>query len=172
MGGMIAQEIVFNYTERIEKLILCSTHCGGSKKILPSNEIVISLLKLKEHGTSEQIIQDFIPLIYTKEFIESNRVFIESFKKKVLKFPIQSDSFQRQFNACDHFRAGVRLKKVRTPTLIIQGKKDIFVPPENAEILNKMIYNSKLILLNNAAHLFYQPKPEEIVNNILEFLTT
>ncbi|MEM3703331.1 MAG: alpha/beta hydrolase, partial [Candidatus Bathyarchaeia archaeon] len=29
MGGMIAQELALNFPEKVEKLILCSTFCGG-----------------------------------------------------------------------------------------------------------------------------------------------
>ena len=28
MGGMIAQELVLNYPEKVKKLVLCSTYCG------------------------------------------------------------------------------------------------------------------------------------------------
>jgi len=31
MGGMIAQELVLNYPEKVEKLVLCSTSCGGNR---------------------------------------------------------------------------------------------------------------------------------------------
>ncbi len=43
MGGMIAQEIAFNYPEKVEKLVLCSTSCGGFKSVLPSTEVLQTL---------------------------------------------------------------------------------------------------------------------------------
>ena len=33
MGGIIAQELVLNYPKRVEKLVLCSTDCGGNKAV-------------------------------------------------------------------------------------------------------------------------------------------
>jgi pimeloyl-ACP methyl ester carboxylesterase len=35
MGGMIAQELVINYPKKVEKLVLCSTSCGGAKAVQP-----------------------------------------------------------------------------------------------------------------------------------------
>lgn len=43
LGGYIAQEIILNYPERVEKLILCSTDCGGSEAVWPSAEVLASL---------------------------------------------------------------------------------------------------------------------------------
>jgi pimeloyl-ACP methyl ester carboxylesterase len=34
-GGMITQEVALNYPEKLEKLVLCSTHCGGAKAVHP-----------------------------------------------------------------------------------------------------------------------------------------
>jgi len=38
MGGMIAQEIALKFPERVKKLVLCSTSCGGSKAAMSSLE--------------------------------------------------------------------------------------------------------------------------------------
>jgi pimeloyl-ACP methyl ester carboxylesterase len=40
MGGMIAQELALNFPEKVIKLVLCSTYCGGSKSIPPSREVL------------------------------------------------------------------------------------------------------------------------------------
>ena len=34
MGGMIAQELAVNYPEKVDKLILASTYCGGKESVL------------------------------------------------------------------------------------------------------------------------------------------
>ncbi|MFX1572969.1 MAG: alpha/beta fold hydrolase [Promethearchaeota archaeon] len=167
MGGFIAQEITLNYPERVANLILCSTHCGGSKSLPPSNEVMNFLINPPEDNID--LINGFIPLLFTKTFIENSPEFIESYKQQMLKIPIQLSSHHRQLQAMS-FNAARRLKEIEKPTLILQGKEDILIPPGNAEILAKGISGAKLIMLENAAHLFFQPEPQRVVKLIKEFL--
>lgn len=166
MGGLIAQEIALTYPDRVERLILGCTHCGGSKQIPPSNKIIRKMMSPKKMTPD-----DFISLSFTEDFIKDNPGFIESYKQLMLKTPISSDSFQRQKQAIMGFSSGMRLKKIKAPTLIIHGKEDVIVPPGNAEILLKRIPGAKLIMLDNVAHFLFQPNPERVHNAINDFLT-
>lgn len=170
MGGMIAQELVINYPERVEKLILGCTYCGGSKQILPSQEVIYILNRDHNKITPEKLIDGTIPLLFTEDFIRNNPEFIESYRQKLLKSPMAPQSFHRQINAISSFNNYLKLENITCPTLIIHGKKDVLVPYENAEILNKRIANSKLFLLDKAAHSFFQPNPEIVIKEIKDFL--
>jgi len=170
MGGMIAQEVTINYSERVNKLILGCTHCGGSKQILPSQEVIDILSRPRENISPEELIDGTIELLYTRDFIKSNPEFIEDYKQDLLKSPISPDSFERQIKAIMSFNTGMKLKKITCSTLIIHGKKDVLIPYQNSEILNKRIENSKVILLDDSGHSFFQPNPEKVINYIKEFL--
>ncbi|MFX1276548.1 MAG: alpha/beta fold hydrolase [Promethearchaeota archaeon] len=170
MGGMIAQELVLNYPEKVDRLVLGCTNCGGSKQVLPSLEVMGKLANPPEDLTSEDIIEDTIPLLYTQKFIDENPEYIEDVKKIVFKTPITPDAFKRQVGAILGFNSYRRLKNINVPTLIIHGKKDIMAPPENAGVLAKQIPNAKVILFDDAAHSFFQPEPDRVINTILEFL--
>jgi len=170
MGGMIAQEIVLNYPERVEKLILGCTNCGGSKQIVPSIEVLEKMGSPREL-TPEEFVDQIISLVFTENLIDNSPDIIEFYKKKMLKTTIPLDSYQRQLKAVLGFNTFRRLKKIKAPTLIIHGKEDILVPPGNAEILAREIPGAKLVLLDNAAHLFSQPDPEKSSSAIQEFLT-
>lgn len=168
MGGFIAQEIALSYPERVEKLVLCGTHCGGTKALVPSNEAIDFLLNLPEEPI--EYVNGFIPLLFTKTYIENNPDFIESYKQRMLKIPFNLSSYKRQLQALS-FSAARRLKNINIPTLILHGKKDILIPPGNAEILAKGIPNARKVILDNVAHFLFQPNPEEVTNLISEFLT-
>ena len=114
---------------------------------------------------------DFISLMFTKDFINENPNFVESYRQRMLKTPISSDSFNRQKQAMMGFSSGMRLRKIKAPTLILHGKEDVIVPPGNAEILAKRIPGAKLIMLDNVAHFLFQPKPERVYKVINDFLS-
>jgi len=170
MGGMIAQELVLNYPEKVEKIVLGCTHCGGSKQVLPSQDTLEQLTGSMEGVSPEEMFQAFLPYLYTEEFIKNNPELIESVKQRVLIAPIPADAYQRQINAIMGFNSYRRLKNIEVPTLVIHGKRDILVPTENGEILAEKIPGAQLLLLDNAAHMYDQPDTDKVISTTLEFL--
>lgn len=170
MGGMIAQELVLNYPERVEKLVLGCTHCGGSKQILPSDDFIKQTRSSLKNLSPEEIVQEELPLYFTEDFFKNNPEFIESYKQRLLISPTPIDAYQRQLNAVLVFRSYRRLKNIEAPTLVIHGKRDIVVPPENAEILAENIPGAKLLLIDNAAHVYFLPDSDKVFSSTLEFL--
>src|SRR6478736_1107231 len=63
-------------------------------------------------------------------------------------------------------------KNITQPTIVIQGKKDSLVPPENADFAKKMMVNSplKIVLVDGMDHFVPWSNPELIRNAILELL--
>jgi pimeloyl-ACP methyl ester carboxylesterase len=170
MGGMIAQELALNYSERIEKLVLCSTNCGGPEQIPPTNEAMKIMGGITGGKTPKEVAKLTIPLCFSEDFIKNNPDFIEFIIQQIIKAPTNSNSFIRQHKAIMTFHAGRNLKKINISTLIMHGEKDIMVPPQNAEIISNLIPNAKLILLNNSAHLLYLEETELFIKNLLDFL--
>ncbi len=171
MGGMISQEFALNYPERVDKLVLCCTHCGGSKQILPTQD-VLKLLNMNVSGMSREEVMDkiLIPLLFTEDFTRNNPSKVEEMRRAILKAPIPNFSYKRQLDAINHFNAGKRLAAIKCPTLIMQGEKDILVLPKNAEVLAKFISHAKVKFFENCAHIFFSEFPELVVKTLLEFL--
>ncbi len=144
MGGMIAQELVLNYPTKVDDLILLSTDCGGSY---------------------EEVIDALIPPLFIQESIEDNLGFIE---QQMLKNPISVKDFNRQIEAIFDFDTYDRLDQIESRTLILRGKKDILIPPENGEILEEAIPNSRLVYFEDSAHRLIE-EMDEVVDTILGF---
>ena len=56
------------------------------------------------------------------------------------------------------------------PTLVITGKEDGLVPPENSVTLAQRIPNADLALLANASHLFNIELPETTAETVKGFI--
>ena len=164
MGGNIAQEIVINYPNRVKKLILCSTMGGGYQAVIPSKEVIDKMLK----GVTDP--EEFLSFILTKEFIENNPAEVEKIIQTMKNTPISEESALRQSKAGKGFKSFKRLKMIKNPTLIMHGKKDILVVPENGELLEKVIPNARLVNFENSAHSIYIEEPDLFVKTLLEFL--
>ncbi|MEM3731384.1 MAG: alpha/beta hydrolase [Candidatus Bathyarchaeia archaeon] len=169
MGGMIAQELVLNYPEKVVKLVLCSTNCGGANSIQPSAEILEMLAADKSGFSQEEIAKMTVPLLLTEEFIKNNPGVVDILVKRILRAPISNEAFMRQLSAIMEFDTYERLPQIRVPTLILHGKKDVLVPPENAFILARAIPKAKLVYFENSAHGLME-EMDKVVKVLLDFL--
>ena len=65
-----------------------------------------------------------------------------------------------------------KYKQIRIPVLIIHGTKDKAVPIKDSIAITKLIYNSKLIKIDGADHMYTKPKDfENMVNSAYKFIT-
>jgi pimeloyl-ACP methyl ester carboxylesterase len=170
MGGMIAQELVLNYPEKVEKLVLCSTSCGGLRSVLPSGDVLEMLTTDRSALSPEEIARIMIPLLVTEDFMKNNPELAELVIQQMLKAPISNEAYMRQLNAIMKFDTYDRLSQIKAPTLILQGRRDILIPPENASILDKGIPNAKLVYLESSAHGLLE-EAETVLRTVLEFLS-
>ncbi|MBD3213293.1 MAG: alpha/beta fold hydrolase [Candidatus Lokiarchaeota archaeon] len=88
----------------------------------------------------------------------------------MLKAPITPKAYQRQINTLLKFNTGRRLKNIDAPTLVLHGKEDILLPPENAEIIADKIPDAKLKLFDGCGHALFSHKPEHLSEVVMDFL--
>ena len=169
MGGMIAQELVLDYPERVEKLVLCSTAASMGRILRFLARIMIWVIKGKMK-TPEKTRDMFIPQLFTKEFIKENWDKIEEAKQTIFKSIATYDEFKRQLKATTKFDSRKRLKNIDKPVLIMHGKKDSMITYKASLKIAQLIPYPKLALFDNSAHAIFTQEPEKVITTLLEFL--
>jgi pimeloyl-ACP methyl ester carboxylesterase len=183
MGGMIAQELVLNYPEKVAKLVLCST---GNKWCF-SQEIFRIMLAVGESSPEEltrMILslkvasdfpsdflkqQPFAVICFTADFVKEHPDLAALPFQQSAKHPMSIECWRRQLKAMRGFNTQERLQQIRVPALILHGRRDIEIPPENGSILAKAILNAKLVYLEKSAH-YLAEEMREVINVLSEFL--
>jgi len=168
MGGMIAQELVLNYPEKVAKLVLWSTCSGGSNDVQSSQEVSKKLSAAGEMSQEERL-RMLLALCLTKDFIRRNPDFVELLVQRALKHPISEEGYMRQLSAVRKFNAYDRLQQIKVPTLTLHGRKDVLIPPENGSILAEAIPNAKLVYFEKSAHMLAE-EMREVINLLINFL--
>jgi pimeloyl-ACP methyl ester carboxylesterase len=167
MGGMIAQEFALNYPERVNRLVLGCTACGGPNSVSAERK-VIEILMARATMTPDEGAEAMAPYIYDastpRERIE------EDLAIRRLHYP-QAAGYMGQVQAILAWSTFDRLAGIRAPTLIIHGETDQLVPPENARILAQHIAGSRLVMLPHASHIFVTDQPEASHREVLAFLS-
>ncbi len=168
MGGMIAQELVINYPEKVEKLVLCCTFCGGEEAEFPSPEVIAVMAD--RSGTIEDIVRRNIPLVFPDEWASANPEIIEDNVRRSMLHPMSEENVEKQTQALLTFSTYAQLPQIKCPTLIACGTADIMVPPVNSKILAERIPNARLIEYPGAGHVFSTQCVEEFTRDLKEFL--
>ena len=170
MGGYIAQELAINYPDKVRKMILGCTSCGGDRAVLMSED---RMQKFTANAglRPEEILRKDMDIYFSDSFVSQNPEKIEEFVQISLRYYQPADAFERQFDACLRHDAGDRLKKITTPTLIMSGDDDPLVPPVNSEILQALIPDSKLSVFSGGRHCFFIEAPEWFNRTAIDFFT-
>ena len=166
MGGAIAQELVINHPEKVEKLILSSTWPKTNAYMARLFQAFIDLGKV-DFGL-------FIDMMLLWGF---NYTFYEKYLKDIKaleddrkKTPFPFKTLKAHCEACIHHDTLSRLEKIKVPTLITVGEKDILTPPFFAGTLNEKIENSTLKTFKECGHLHLWEDPVGYRKEAIGFL--
>ena len=175
MGGMIAQEFVIKYPERVKTLILLATAAYIEPiQISQTFEVFNNFEKME----FEEKLQLIIPLIYTNAFkrkLRKDNDLYEKIKKDMNFIIYTEDSPQlkdyiNQYKAVVNFNTLDSLHKITQPTLIAIGSKDVNVLPDGSKLLHERIPNSELKIFENLKHGFTIEEPEKLNELIWNFI--
>jgi pimeloyl-ACP methyl ester carboxylesterase len=183
MGGAVAQELAINYPEKVEKLILCSTctqHRGTPEERRMTEAIVqASKEELIKMSLSSPLASDYprdflmeFPLIVyglTGEFVKENPDLARHLLQVFSKHSISPKALMNRYDAMLKFNSQTRLKHIEAPTLVLHGRKDTTVAPEEGSILARAIPNAELVFFEKSAHMLAE-EMEEVLKVITEFL--
>jgi pimeloyl-ACP methyl ester carboxylesterase len=170
MGGFIAQEVALTNPEKINKLVLYATACGGNE----STSLNQNLTKITQNSKSTtQFYSELIKLIFPKEWIQQNLQIVEIVKEKGFPSNMTMETLQKQYKAISSWRSiGVcnQLEKINIPTLIMVGTKDVLEPKVNSLVMSEKIPDSWLISIPDGGHAMMTQTPSTLSYVIQAFL--
>jgi 3-oxoadipate enol-lactonase len=166
MGGMIAQELVLQYPQRVRSLILGCTAAGGSTAVR-AEAAATQMLMMREKMSPEQAAEAAVPFIYDRN-TPRERI-DEDIAIRRPWFP-SPEGYAAQLQGILGWEAYSRLGQIVAPTLVIHGESDRLVPPGNARLIAERIPGAKLVMIPRASHLFFTDQEEVANRAIMDFL--
>ncbi|PLX44479.1 MAG: hypothetical protein C0611_14060 [Desulfobacteraceae bacterium] len=169
MGGMIAQELAIRHPDRVHRLVLGCTHCGGRMRI-PPNPNVVQRFANNKGLSPEEVIDKNLTLLVTPQFLKSGSDALKRYKERQLRAPRQPDyALKRQLDAIGGFDACRRIEKIKVPTLILTAERDMLVPPENGRLLSIHIPGAVEKSFAGAGHLIYLECAQDFNETVMKF---
>lgn len=174
LGGNIAWNYAAEYPEKVRKLILIDA--SGLPTFTPQPPIfkmaktpILNSLFL--YITPKFIIRKNIEQVYANK-LKVTDALVTRYHKMSLRTGNRKafiDRAKTDFNVAEKVNL-VKLKSVKTTTLLIWGSKDTWIPLGNGKRMDSILPNSKLVILENSGHVPMEENPKESLEFLKSFL--
>ena len=150
-GGMIAQWLAVDFSERVQRLILAVTTAKPSQL---ARERIEHWQKLSQSGNFKHLMLDIAQHSYTQKSYQKWRLLYNIMGrlgriKDEKRIVIQSQS------CLTHDSLGV-LKEIQCPTLILGALEDDVIGVKGSKELAKAISGCQLLILKHSGHALYE----------------
>ncbi len=183
LGSLIAQELTIIHPEKVNKLVLYGSSCGG-KDSVPSSPTGSKFAQgiIRNTTFAENRFKALVSLNFPQEWIKSHPNYLASIpqSKEIVS---ETTNLEKMFTtlklqllaltkwgtaplsgSCD------RIALLSKPTLIIVGTEDTQVPPGNSLILAGKIPGSWLVQMKGGGHGVMFQYPDKFSNIVKTFL--
>jgi pimeloyl-ACP methyl ester carboxylesterase len=175
MGGMIAQDLVLRYPQRVGALVLACTFARpdeATKKMSAEGSAMMGLGGGDPAAVDvKQVWKFMMSVILSPEFIQREKPWLRSLLERAQSYGFSVEAFLAQAAAVMNHDAADRLKEVKAPTLVITGTNDMLVPPHHSDELARLIPGAELQRMDGGTHGFNVERKEEFNRSVLEFLS-
>lgn len=167
MGGKTVMRYSQLHPETIARLIVVDM---GVKAYPPHHQDIlkglslVDLDKVTSRGEVETILEPYIPVDGTRQFLMKNLYWKE---KGVLAWRMNTPVLEK---VMPDILAALPEAEVLIPTLFIRGELSNYIPDEDIPDLEDRFPDSTLVTIPNAGHWVHAEAPEAFVNAVLEFL--
>ena len=174
MGGMIAQIVASNYPQRVKTFtLIASTATTPTPFNGPSREVRKLLMKRSNNPFStmdERIARSkkIFRVIGLEGYDLDTEEFYNKSVESINRAGPDDTGFSRQIMAILGSKNRIKkVKNIKANTLIIHGEDDPLIKVKNAHKANKLIPDSKLIILDEMRHLIEPPVFDRFKDDLL-----
>lgn len=166
MGGAIAQHLALKAPERVRSLTLAATWPGRNawhERLFPL------LRRIGLELDTPAFIATTLHLLFSPRFVITQPELLAMIDDLISSLPMPIEPLVAQGEACQAHDVRDRLGQVRAPTLVVGGKRDVFIPPELSQEIASLVPGSELHLLETG-HAFIFEEADQFNRLVLEFL--
>jgi len=179
MGGMIAQIIAANHSDRINTFTLIASSISAPSPLNgPTRDVRRLLMKrsANPYSTNEERIErskKIFKLIGLEGYDLDTEEFYNKSIESIERAGPDDTGFSRQIMAILGSKNRIKkVKSIKAKTLIIHGKEDPLIKVKNAYKTNKYIKNSNLLILPKMRHLIEPPVFDLFKQDLLTHLNS
>ncbi len=169
MGGMVAQELVLSHEQRVRRLVLGCTYCGGPRTN-PMAPGPMRMMGAMNSGNLDESLRAGFEANLSPAWTADEAHWAE-FRQLALAARVPVPVVLRQAQAAFVHDTSTRLPGVTAPTLVMAGTADEMVLYPNNEVIAALIPEATLHPLPDVGHLFWWERRDEVLEAISKHLS-
>ena len=169
LGGFVAQELALVRPDLVDGLVLVCTSYGGRGPEAMSPGALADMMGLgtfSAEAAARKALEAATGEAYRAEKPEE----FEKIVRWRLADSPSAVSYYEQAKAGARFDLSGDVAHITSPTLVIHGSEDRYVPPANARALADAIPGAKLKMLDDAGHLVFVERFADVNREVVRFL--
>jgi pimeloyl-ACP methyl ester carboxylesterase len=166
LGGMVAQNFVLRYPNRVNKLVLVDTTPKISEDLV---DVVYSWREAQVEGGDEAYFWTSLRSGYSDEWIESNPDMVQYLKEK--SADTNDEGVLAAGLGFSTIEFTEQLSNIKAETLVIHGDDDRVMKLELGRMIHEGITGSKLKILEGCGHSPTVQMTNEFNKTLIEFLS-
>jgi pimeloyl-ACP methyl ester carboxylesterase len=164
MGSFVAQHVAVEAPDRVKRIVLVAT-----ATTIHTNDLVQQLQR-EINALTDPIPQKFVhDFQVSTAFQPLSNDFFQTVLKESMKLPahVWRDVMAEMMSP----EAGVQLKKIKAPTLVLWGDKDFFPRSEQDALVSGMP-NAVLKVYKDTGHALHWERPEQFATDLKTFMSS
>jgi pimeloyl-ACP methyl ester carboxylesterase len=157
LGGMIAQDLVLNHPERVRRLVIGCSYCGGPGASLRASGPIRMMTAMQTRDVEQAIRAAYVSNLSAAFAADEHNY--APFKKASLAVAAPVNVILRQAKSAFAHDVSARLGEIETPTLVLHGREDDMLEYLNGELIAKLIPSANLHTFEETGHLFWWEHP-------------
>jgi 3-oxoadipate enol-lactonase len=169
LGGFVAQELALKRPDLVDRLVLVCTSYGGRGPETMSRRALSDMIGLPSLSV-ERAVRRGLETATTNAYRAGHPEEFERIVRWRIADSPSLSTYYGQMKAGARFDLSRDVGSITSPTLVIHGAEDSYVPAANAAALAEAIPGAKLRVLDNAGHLVFIERFADVNREVVTFL--
>lgn len=168
-GAMVAMLFTLKYPEYLSSLILANTVARVTKFLQAASDI---WEYSAQTNSGEVFFKLSMPFIYSDDFYNRNWKWLKE-REAIFDEILTKEWFQsldRLSRSSKEYDILEEIHKIKVPTLLLGGTRDIITPIYEMKKIQERISNAKMVIIEDAGHASFYEKMAEFSTQVLGFV--
>jgi pimeloyl-ACP methyl ester carboxylesterase len=163
MGAFVGTQVAVHHPEKLDRLVLVD---GGSLETPPRPPHLVRI----QNGTTLAETREYFELMFYDKSRVTEQVVRDNYMRRLRAGYTITRMQEARTNGVG-FVTKDQAVTIKAPTLIVWGKFDALLPPSDGELLDRVIPNSRLVILQKTGHIPQVEQPDEFNRALHDFLS-
>lgn len=166
MGGMIGQQLAVLYPQRVRSLVLANTLSAYGPEAMPMWQGRIDAAGGPQG--LEPLVEPTVTRWFTEPFRAADAGVLDWVRALIRRTSVPG--YVECCKALMKLDLTASLRSVHTPTLVVAGRQDPSTPVAGSEAIAQALPNSRLAVIEDAAHISNIEQPRVFEGLLMDFL--